>query len=204
MTCQQTSHNPEVAGSNPAPATRKALENRAFSFLERAFGSTCEFSARLLLNGTKSERPPTHGGPGLGNAIGALEELLRRDPSAIRNSFVPVLAILANDPHPKDVMISVFGASAGVAGLVLVFVGVLITTVGMYPGGTSKSALRPYRVGAWAAIAAFGVSLITVALSLLWLAVNDSQVLYIGTLVLFGGLLVALFALAVAVTRATV
>jgi hypothetical protein len=128
----------------------------------------------------------------------------RRNPSAIRNSLVRVLAILANDPHPKDVMISVFGASAGVAGLVLVFVGVLITTVGTYPGGTSKTALHPYRAGAWAAIAAFGVSLVTVALSLIWLAVSDSRALYIGTLVLFGGLLVALFALAVAVTRATV
>jgi hypothetical protein len=31
MSWQQTSHNPEVAGSNPAPVTRKALETGPFA-----------------------------------------------------------------------------------------------------------------------------------------------------------------------------
>jgi hypothetical protein len=110
----------------------------------------------------------------------------------------------ASGPQPKDVMISVFGASAGVAGLVLVFVGLLITTIGTYPGGTSKAALRPYRVGAWAATGVFGASLATVALSLAWLALNDSHWLYVSALVAFGGLLLVLLILAIAVTRATV
>jgi hypothetical protein len=35
MTWQQTSHNPEVAGSNPAPATGKAPETGLFYFLGR-------------------------------------------------------------------------------------------------------------------------------------------------------------------------
>jgi hypothetical protein len=99
-------------------------------------------------------------------------------------------------------MISVFGASAGVAGLVLVFVGLLITTIGTYPGGTSKATLHPYRVGAWAATGVFGASLATVALSLSWLALSDSHWLYVTTLAVFGGLLVVLFTLALAVTRA--
>jgi hypothetical protein len=114
------------------------------------------------------------------------------------------MTVLASGPEPQDVMISVFGASAGVAGLVLVFVGLLITTIGAYPGGTSKAALRPYRVGAWAATGVFGASLASVALSLTWLALSDSHSLYVSTLVVFGGLLLALFILAVAVTRATV
>lgn len=101
-------------------------------------------------------------------------------------------------------MISVFGASAGVAGLVLVFVGLLISTIGTYPGGTAKATLRPYRVGAWAATGVFGASLASVALSLTWLALSDSHWLYVSTLVFFGGLLLVLLILAVAVTRATV
>jgi hypothetical protein len=112
--------------------------------------------------------------------------------------------VLARGPEPQDVMISVFGASAGVAGLVLVFVGLLITTIGTYPGGTSKAALRPYRVAAWAATGVFGASLASVALSLTWLALSDSHWLYITTLAVFGGLLLVLLILAVAVTRATV
>jgi hypothetical protein len=114
------------------------------------------------------------------------------------------MTILAGGPHPEDVMIAVFGASAGVAGLVLVFVGLLITTIGTYPGGTSKAALRPYRAGAWGATGVFGASLASVALSLTWLALSDSHWLYASTLVVFAGLLLVLFILAVAVTRATV
>jgi hypothetical protein len=114
------------------------------------------------------------------------------------------MTVIAVGPHPEDVVISVFGASAGVAGLVLVFVGLLITTIGTYPGGTSKAALRPYRVGAWAATGVFGASLASVALSLAWLALSDSHWLYVITLVVFAALLLVLFVLAVAVTRATV
>jgi hypothetical protein len=54
------------------------------------------------------------------------------------------MTVIASCPYPESVMISVFGASAGVAGLVLVFVGLLTTTIGTYPGGTAKAALRPY------------------------------------------------------------
>jgi hypothetical protein len=114
------------------------------------------------------------------------------------------MTVLASGPDPQDVMISVFGASAGVAGLVLVFVGLLISTIGTYPGGTSKAVLRPYRVGAWAAIGVFAASLASVALSLAWLALSDSHWVYVSALVVFCALLLVLVILAVAVTRATV
>jgi hypothetical protein len=122
-----------------------------------------------------------------------------------RSQYVGLmLALVSSEPRTSEVMLSVFGASAGVAGLVLVFVGLLITRIGTYPGGTSKVALRPYRLAAWGATGVFGVSLATVALSLMWLAVSDAHWLYVSTLVLFGALLGALFALAAAVTKATV
>jgi hypothetical protein len=115
-----------------------------------------------------------------------------------------MLALVSGEPHSSEVMLSVFGASAGLAGLVLVFVGLLITRIGTYPGGTSKAALRPYRVAAWSATGVFGVSLATVAVSLLWLTVTASHWLYVSTLVLFAALVGMLFVLAAAITKATV
>lgn len=124
-------------------------------------------------------------------------------PSANGNSVSSVLAVLATNPDPKDVVVAIFGASSGAAGLVLVFVGILVTAIGGYPGGTSRATLRPFRAGAWSGIGVFGLSLLTVALSLLWLAVIDARTLYVVVISLFVGLLVALFGLAVIVVKAT-
>jgi hypothetical protein len=110
-------------------------------------------------------------------------------------------ALQAVSATPSDVMVAVFGASAGVGGLVLVFLGVVINTIGTYPGGTSDQALAPFRNGAWYAIGVFGGSLATTGGSLAWLAVDGAHWLYVLTLVMFGVLLVALFGLAIVVTR---
>ena len=111
---------------------------------------------------------------------------------------------MAISPDPKEVVLAILGASAGVAGLVLVFVGILITAIAGYPGETSPRTLRPFRLGAWAAVGVFGLSLLTTALSLGWLVVADAHSLYVATICLFVGLLVALLALAAAVVKATV
>ena len=104
---------------------------------------------------------------------------------------------------PTDVMVAVFGASAGVGGLVLVFLGVVIATIGTYPGGTSDQVLGPFRKGAWYAVAVFGASLATTAASLAWLAIDGAHWLYVVTLAMFSMLLVALLGLAMVVTRET-
>jgi hypothetical protein len=101
-------------------------------------------------------------------------------------------------------MIAIFGASAGVAGLVLVFIGMLVTTIASYPGGTSPATLRPFRVGAWAGIGVFCLSLLTAVLSLFWLAFFDAQPLYVGAISAFLGLLVVLPGFAAGVVKATV
>ncbi len=111
---------------------------------------------------------------------------------------------LATNPHPEDVVVAILGASAGAGGLVLVFVGILVATIAGYPGGTSRATLRPYRAGAWAAVGVFGVSLATVALSVVWLAVSDARSLYVLTVAMFFVLLVILMVLAAAVVKATV
>jgi hypothetical protein len=115
-----------------------------------------------------------------------------------------MLAALATEPEPKDVVVAILGASAGAAGLVLVFVGILVTAIGGYPGGTSQATLRPLRVGAWSGLGVFTLSLLTAALSLLWLAANDARSLYVVVISLFMVLLVALLLLAVGVVKATV
>jgi hypothetical protein len=115
-----------------------------------------------------------------------------------------VLGILATNPHSKDLVLAILGASAGAGGLVLVFVGILVSTIAGYPGGTSRATLRPYRAGAWSAVGVFGVSLLTIALSVLWLAVSDTRSLYVLIVSLFFVLLVALWVLAAAVVKATV
>ena len=108
---------------------------------------------------------------------------------------------MATNPHPKDLVLAILGASAGAGGLVLVFVGILVSTIAGYPGGTSRATLRPYRAGAWAAVGVFGLSLLTIALSVLWLAVRS---LYVLTVCMFFVLLVTLLVLAAAVVKATV
>jgi hypothetical protein len=112
--------------------------------------------------------------------------------------------LVTEAPIPKDVVFSLFGASAGVAGLVLVFLGVVISTVGTYPGATSDAVLRPYRRAAWAAVAIFGGSLAVVIVSLAWLVITHSHWLYVLAIALFSAVLVALFALAAGVTKEAV
>jgi hypothetical protein len=107
-------------------------------------------------------------------------------------------------PAQKDVVTAVLGASAGVGGLVLVFLGILITSVGAFAGDTPDAVLRPYRLGAWASVGVFALSLLAVVTSLVWLAIDQTHWLYVLALVLFSCLLAVVLALAAAVTKATV
>jgi hypothetical protein len=107
-------------------------------------------------------------------------------------------------PAKNDVVTAVLGASAGVGGLVLVFLGILIAAVGTYPGDTSSETLRPYRAGAWASVGVFALSLVAVSFSLAWLAVDQPHWLYVLALVAFSCLLAAVLALAAWVTKETV
>jgi hypothetical protein len=104
-------------------------------------------------------------------------------------------------PIPKDVVLAIFGAAAGVAGLVLVFLGVVLSTAGSYPGDTPEAVRRPFRRAAWATTFVFALSLATVGLSLGWLAAGPVVELYYATISLFSLLLVLAFCLALAVVR---
>jgi hypothetical protein len=107
-------------------------------------------------------------------------------------------------PAQQDIVTTVLGASAGVGGLVLVFLGILITSAGTFAGDTPDAVLKPYRLGAWASVGVFALSLLAVAVSLIWLAVDQTHWLYVLALVLFSCLLAGVLTLATAVTKATV
>jgi hypothetical protein len=100
----------------------------------------------------------------------------------------------------KEVVITALGAAATLAGLVLVFEGVIVTALQSFPGGTDPVILRGYRRGAWAGLGGFIVSLATVAAAFIWLLL-DCDGWYVATVVLFAGQLIGIFGVAVYVTR---
>lgn len=62
------------------------------------------------------------------------------------------------------------GASAGIAGLTLVFLGVVISTYQSYGAASSPTVLGRYRRSALFVLASFSISLMTVVVSVTWLA----------------------------------
>ena len=103
--------------------------------------------------------------------------------------------------EPKDIVIAILGASAALGGFVLVFLGLVISSYQSYEGGVPDQVVRPYRISGTALLGAFGLSLITVAVSLLWL-INGGQVaLYDWSIALFAIQLAVVFGAAVWSTR---
>src|SRR5438128_2675583 len=86
----------------------------------------------------------------------------------------------------EDVVVAVLGVSAGLSGLVLVFLGLLLTSLGSFGGAAPGAVLRPYRWMISATLVAFGVGIMCVAAAATWLVgLNDNHALYVATVVLF-------------------
>ena len=90
----------------------------------------------------------------------------------------------------KDVVAAVTGVAAALAGFTLVFLGVAITGFLAFPPETARLVKGPYRRVAGFSLAAFFVSLLTVALAFLWLAGDQNRVVYNSILVLLPAQLV--------------
>lgn len=103
--------------------------------------------------------------------------------------------------EPKDVVIAILGASAALGGFVLVFLGIVITSKESYGGATGDEVLAPYRTSGTVLLGAFGICLVTVALSLIWLINGGSTGLYDAAIALFAVQLVTVFSGAVWATR---
>jgi hypothetical protein len=85
----------------------------------------------------------------------------------------------------KDVVIAALGASAALAGFVLVFLAVVLTGLSSFPPETVRLVRRRYLRMAAISVAAFLISLVTVALGVVWLAFGRNGAVYHLTLWLF-------------------
>jgi hypothetical protein len=84
----------------------------------------------------------------------------------------------------RDVVTAVFGAATGLAGLLLVFLGIVIASFQSYAAGVPAAALVPYRRAGLALLLAFLLGLSTAVVSLAWL-LSPSQALRDAAVVLF-------------------
>jgi uncharacterized membrane protein len=101
----------------------------------------------------------------------------------------------------KEVVLGALGAAAALAGLVLVFLGIVIAAYQSYAGNAPTSVVRPYRVAGIALFGTFSLSLLTVALCMAWLALGGPHWLYGWTVGFFVLQLVAAFVAAGWTTR---
>ena len=68
----------------------------------------------------------------------------------------------------KDVVLAILGASTALAGFVLVFLGIVLTTFQAYTGAVPAEVKRPYRSTAVVLFTTFCVSLGTIAVCMAW------------------------------------
>jgi hypothetical protein len=101
----------------------------------------------------------------------------------------------------RDSVLAMLGASAGIAGLTLVFLGVVISTFQSYGAASSPRVLGRYRRSALLVLISFSISLVTVMLSISWLSWSHPlQAMYWAIFGLFLFQVVVLFATAVFVS----
>jgi hypothetical protein len=104
-------------------------------------------------------------------------------------------------PSDLDVVSAVFGAAAGLAGLLLVFLGVSIAAFQSYAADVPRGATAGFRrAGAWI-LGAFLAGLADVAFSFTWL-LSPHRALRDVAVVLFAVVLAAVAAAAVTTARA--
>jgi hypothetical protein len=100
-------------------------------------------------------------------------------------------------PSNTDVVVALTGASAALAGLVLVFLGVLVATYQQLLGpNTSDQALAKFKYAAFLSLALFGPSLAGVVVDVSWLIARGGHCFYLVATVIFFAQLVALAATA--------
>jgi hypothetical protein len=84
----------------------------------------------------------------------------------------------------RTLITSVFGAAAGLSGLLLVFLGIVVSAFQSYSAATPAAAVAPYRRAGRAILVAFLLGLATVAVALAWL-LSPSRSLRDAAVVLF-------------------
>jgi hypothetical protein len=101
----------------------------------------------------------------------------------------------------KDVVLAILGASAGLSGLVLVFLGLVATATSSFAAGTKPAILKRARRPVFAVLGTFGVGIACVACAVSWLLLDGSGDVYTATVLLFLAQLAALVVATVWVVR---
>ncbi len=113
----------------------------------------------------------------------------------------PSLYSWATVVEPKDAVIAMLGASAALGGFVLVFLGIVITSYESYAGQVPEPVVHPYRTSGAVLLGTFGLCLVTVASSLIWIINGGTIILYDVTIILFAVELAVVFSSALWTTR---
>jgi uncharacterized membrane protein len=103
-------------------------------------------------------------------------------------------------PSELDVVRAVFGAATVLAGLLLVFLGIVVSAFRSYSAAVPAAATAPYRRAGRAILAAFLLGLSSSAVALVWL-LSPGRALYDATIVLFFAQLATVAVSAVGVAR---
>jgi hypothetical protein len=104
-------------------------------------------------------------------------------------------------PSDSEVVSAVFGAAAGLAGLLLVFLGASLSAFQSYAADVPAAATATFRRAAAWILGAFLLGLADVALSFAWLLSPERALRHVAV-VLFAVVLAALAAAAVTTARA--
>lgn len=135
------------------------------------------------------------GGPAVSGAPSSLDL-----PSGLGDNVAPVFVIAEDVPVPKDVVVATLGASAALAGLVLVFLGMTVTTYQSFAADDPPSVKAGYKWSIIGAVVVFAIALGSVALGLIWLAAPGGTTLYHANIWLFAAEIVGIFAIALVMT----
>ncbi len=96
------------------------------------------------------------------------------------------LRIVASSVEHKDVVLAALGASAALAGLVLVFLGLVVAAYGALAGDTPKAVKAPLRRTGRVVLTPFGLAIACMAVATLWLVLSGwREGLYVATVTLF-------------------
>lgn len=101
----------------------------------------------------------------------------------------------------KDVVLAILGASAALAGFVLVFLGIIIASYQSYSGGVPEQVVQPYRATGGILLGTFALCLFAALICLGWLVGGGPDGAYGVTVGLFGAELIAVCGAAAWATR---
>jgi hypothetical protein len=85
----------------------------------------------------------------------------------------------------KDTVVAIVGASAALAGLVLVFMGILVTSFQSLLGNVRETTLDRFKTATWMSLAVFALALASMVLGVTWLVADGGHSFYLVIVVAF-------------------